>query len=504
MTGQPSVGVIPVNGSTVKMQSDKFITDNFIFNTEKNNFKYLASNTLYSDKDTLYPLLNTATPILNPSTGIYESSFIYDNTLGNKYLYLVWDYTDFFEFDLCYNLNNSLLACDCNECPDCISGTEVTIGTQLWTGCNLDVTTYRDGTTIPQVTDPTAWAALTTGAWCYYDNDSANGPTYGKLYNWYAVNDPRGLAPVGYHVPTDSEWTVLTDYLGGTLVAGGKMKEAGLCHWAEPNTDATNESLFTGLAGGYRDAFGTFSSIGIDGYLWSSSDFSTTNALYRYITSFTGSALANSTYKQASLAVRLIKDETCIVGFSTTNLNVTTYNDSTPLVDGSALSNAAWAALTEGAWCYPDGNMANAATYGRIYNWYAAAGIYDAASLADPALRKNIAPVGSHVPSIAEWDAAITCLGGVSVAAGKLKEAGFTHWLSPNTGATNSSGFTGLPGGIRFSSGFNGLGTQGNFYAKDKPDPTHARYYGLFNTGAGIGTNNNPEYIGCSIRTKID
>jgi hypothetical protein len=115
MTGQPSIGVIPVNGSTVKMQYNKLFTDDFLFNPSRHGFKYLASNTLYSDtdKDILYPLLNTCTPILNPSTGIYESSFVYDNSLGNQYLYLVWDYTDSFEIELCYDDISISNACDC-------------------------------------------------------------------------------------------------------------------------------------------------------------------------------------------------------------------------------------------------------------------------------------------------------------------------------------------------------------------------------------------------------
>jgi uncharacterized protein (TIGR02145 family) len=80
---------------------------------------------------------------------------------------------------------------------------------------NLDVVTYRNGDIIPQVTDPSLWSSLTTGAWCYYNNDANNGGIYGKLYNWYAVNDPRGLAPEGWHVPTDEEWETLTNKLGG-------------------------------------------------------------------------------------------------------------------------------------------------------------------------------------------------------------------------------------------------------------------------------------------------
>ena len=114
ITGQPSVGVIPFDGSTIKMQSNRLSGDDFIFDETRYSFKYLVSNTLYSelDKDVLYPLLNMATPILNPSTGVYESSFIY-NGLGN-YLYLVWDYIDSFDIDLCYDLSSSEIACNCN------------------------------------------------------------------------------------------------------------------------------------------------------------------------------------------------------------------------------------------------------------------------------------------------------------------------------------------------------------------------------------------------------
>ena len=107
----------------------------------------------------------------------------------------------------------------------------IQICNQIWMQKNLAVDHYRNGDPIPQVTDPTEWASLTTGAWCYYNNDPANGSIYGKLYNWFAVNDPRGLAPTGWHIPTDdrdiptsSEWQLLSDCLGGNEIAGGKMK----------------------------------------------------------------------------------------------------------------------------------------------------------------------------------------------------------------------------------------------------------------------------------------
>lgn len=135
----------------------------------------------------------------------------------------------------------------------------ITIGTQIWQNKNLDVTSYRDGTPIPQVTDPTQWENLTTGAWCYFNNDTSNGVKYGKLYNWYAVagihdNNPntpyKVLAPIGWHIPSDDEWTSLTNYLGGENISGGKLKESGTTHWTNPNTGATNSSGFSGLPGG--------------------------------------------------------------------------------------------------------------------------------------------------------------------------------------------------------------------------------------------------------------
>ena len=117
---------------------------------------------------------------------------------------------------------------DCDGLIDenCIPS--ITICNQVWMLKNLDVSTYRNGDPIPQVTDPTTWVGLTTGAWCYYNNDPANGAIYGKLYNWYAVNDPRGLAPTGWHVPSDAEWTELStclDAISPTGNVGGKMKE---------------------------------------------------------------------------------------------------------------------------------------------------------------------------------------------------------------------------------------------------------------------------------------
>ena len=150
------------------------------------------------------------------------------------------------------------------------------IGNQTWTQQNLSVSKYRNGDIIPQVTDPAQWVGLTTGAWCWYDNDSVNYSAYGKLYNWYAIKDSRGIAPNGWHIPDGLEWDNLALFVAnGNENAGGHLKEVGTNHWAKPNTDATNSSGFNGLPGGYRanqDASGTFRGIGNDGWFFYDAD----------------------------------------------------------------------------------------------------------------------------------------------------------------------------------------------------------------------------------------
>ena len=184
--------------------------------------------------------------------------------------------------------------------------TSVLIGTQQWMQQNLEVVTYRDGTVIPQVTDATAWAGLTTGAWCYYGNDPSSG--YGKLYNWYAVNDPRGLAPQGWHIPTDAEWTTLSTLLGGTSVAGGKMKTTGITRWNSPNTSATNDSGFAGLPGGYRGASGTFYGVGNYGGWWSATGSNSTYAWGRSLYYDYGTLDRYDYYKRSGFSVRCLRD----------------------------------------------------------------------------------------------------------------------------------------------------------------------------------------------------
>jgi uncharacterized protein (TIGR02145 family) len=165
----------------------------------------------------------------------------------------------------------------------------VTICSQTWMQKNLDVSTYRNGDPIPQVNNLKEWESLTTGAWCYYNFDAGNGKIYGKLYNWYAVNDPRGLAPVGWHVPTSDDLHALIDCLGGQpdgpqdgwIIVAGKLKatgtkEANTGLWFAPNTGATNSSKFTALPGGSlyfgENSFG-FYNMGTSASWWTADGF---------------------------------------------------------------------------------------------------------------------------------------------------------------------------------------------------------------------------------------
>ncbi len=186
----------------------------------------------------------------------------------------------------------------------------VTIGTQVWTVENLKVTKYRNGDPIPNVTDGSVWAALTTGAYYNIGNDSSFVSTYGRLYNWFAVTDSRNIAPAGWHVPTDAEWQTLINYLGGSFVAGGKMKEAGITHWNSPNAGATNVSGFSALPASYRNYDGNFYGIGGYAYFWSSSEKASNYAWSVFLYYDFSDARQFDNYERYGFSVRLVRDQT--------------------------------------------------------------------------------------------------------------------------------------------------------------------------------------------------
>jgi uncharacterized protein (TIGR02145 family) len=444
---------------------------------------------------------------------------------------------------------------------------QITIENQTWMGKNLDVDHYRNGDTIPQVTDSLAWSNLKTGAWCYYNNDPNNSAVYGKLYNWYAVHDPRGLAPVGWHIPSDAEWTRLTYNLGGESIAGGKLKSVTPNLWRSPNAGATNETGFNAQPGGYRYITGNFFYLGDYGFWWSSTSSSAAFALYRNMNYDDSKVDRSDVDKEVGFSVRCIKDlgsntpiihsisptsaaigdvitisgfafgssqETSCVSFNLVKLQPTDYiswsdyeikakvpigaatggvsvtvngvksesvdftltgatsgeyvtigsqvwmkknldvvryrnGDLIPQVNDSTQ----WANLKTGAWCYYSNKNAYGAISGRLYNWYA---------VNDP---RGLAPEGWHIASDAEWTTLSDFLGGEDVAGGKMKEVGVTHWQSPNKGATNESGFTGLPGGYRYENkSFNGYGVNGYWWCSTESDANiaNARYLSTYDS----------------------
>jgi uncharacterized protein (TIGR02145 family) len=189
----------------------------------------------------------------------------------------------------------------------------VYIGTQQWMAENLKTAKYSDGTFIPYITDNSQWVSQTegdAGGWCYYNNDAANNAKYGKLYNWYVVDgwNKKKVCPTGWHVPIRTEWAVLSDYLGGDDVAGGKMKEVGTTSWVSPNTSATNTSLFTALPGGYRDYTGSYGWIGYDGSWWSSSQMEQYKGDYHYLNASSGALAIYSDDIRAGFSVRCLRD----------------------------------------------------------------------------------------------------------------------------------------------------------------------------------------------------
>jgi uncharacterized protein (TIGR02145 family) len=189
------------------------------------------------------------------------------------------------------------------------------IGTQVWMTENLKTTHYRDGTPIPLVTGNSEWESLKTGAWCVYNNDTTHLAVYGRLYNWYAAAAEQGLCPAGWHIPTEAEWNILLNYLGGQNYAGGKMKEEGTSHWISPNTGANNKSGFTALPGGLRTGTGTWLTNGQHnlGYytgFWSYNPSDTPSAVIYSISlsTFESAASAGSHYKTVGFSIRCLKD----------------------------------------------------------------------------------------------------------------------------------------------------------------------------------------------------
>jgi len=185
------------------------------------------------------------------------------------------------------------------------------IGAQLWMTENLKTTRFADGSVIPnELGDCTVWTQLTTPSWCAYNNDPANETIYGKLYNGWTAADSRNACPTGWHVPELYEYISLTDYLGGSTVAGGKMKDQ--LGWNVPNVGASNSSGFTAVPGGVKCFSGTssgFSDLGFNSYWWSpSQEGATNNAAYISLSNISQEATLFSVSKKVVMSIRCVKD----------------------------------------------------------------------------------------------------------------------------------------------------------------------------------------------------
>ncbi|NQT27681.1 hypothetical protein HQ585_20160 [candidate division KSB1 bacterium] len=397
----------------------------------------------------------------------------------------------------------------------------VKIGNQVWMAENLKVTHYRNGDPIPNITDNSQWAKLTTGSYGAYNNKEMHAITYGYLYNGYAVKDRRNIAPKGWHVPTKDEWQILIDYLGGLYITGGKLKETGTAHWRSPNNGATNESGFSALPGGDRDfENGRSYSLGINAWFWSFTS-NRSNLSMQQLDVADSRIISSGTYDEHfGFSIRLVKDteqaskpvskhsygtlkdideniyKTVKIGnqvWMAENLRVAHYRngDQIPYV----VNNSEWFKLNSGAFCTYENSGGAENTYGHLYNWHV---VND---------NRNIAPMGWHVPDNNEWRELIKYLGSSDVAGGKLKTLGLTYWKAPNTDATNESGFSALPAGCRMREGnFDYRGGYTFFWSRTVYDDFNARYWFLgcnYSIIYGEGEYREKNY-GCSIRLVKD
>jgi uncharacterized protein (TIGR02145 family) len=459
----------------------------------------------------------------------------------------------------------------------------VEIGSQVWMAENLKTTRFNDNSIIPLVSDKIIWASLITPGYCWYNNDAANNKsTFGGLYNWYVIDtlttSYKNVCPLGWHVPSDNEWTVLTTFLGGESFAGSKMKETGINHWLNPNSGATNESGFTALPGGGRKYTGAYLKIDTSGLWWSS--VTPGYPVFRSINSANDNLSRDYAYREYGFSIRCLQDKlaeltttkvsalksttvnsggsitndggsritargvcwsishnptiedsktddgiwkgsftssvsglidgttyyvrayatngagtaygneltfftppivtdvegniytTVIIGTQTwmaENLKTTKYNDNTsiPLVT----DNTIWASLITPGYCWYNNDAANyKASYGALYNCYTL----------DPTgnIGKNVCPVGWHIPTYDEWTTMITFIDSYGYDGGYLKETGTIHWQAPNEGATNSTGFTALPGGSRYIDGnFKDIGILGCFWSPNDQSGASDRYF---------------------------
>jgi uncharacterized protein (TIGR02145 family) len=389
---------------------------------------------------------------------------------------------------------------------------DVKIGEQIWMSENLNVDKFRNGDPIPQAKTAEEWKkAGEEGkpAWCYYENNPKNGKKYGKLYNWFAVNDPRGLAPEGWSVATDVEFENLSDFLDGVYLSSKKMKSKK--DWnstTDPysnesrsiNNNGNNTSGFNGRPAGYISEKGEFFNLNYGSSWWTATEYSKYNkdaakkyqGKEAYYWNLNRELQGLKKDKKFGLSVRCVK-ENVILNISNNktsestieqkineikigeqiwmaeNLNVSTFRNGDPIPE--VKNKDEWEkAGNEGrpAWCYYHNKEENGKKYGKLYNWFA---------VNDPS---GLAPEGWHVATKDEWAKLYDYLGGKNVAETKMKSK--EGWIEnfydfKRTKGTNESLFNGMPGGVRLNSGvFYDLGKNSYWWTATKG--RQKAYYG--------------------------
>ena len=402
----------------------------------------------------------------------------------------------------------------------------VKIGNQLWMAENLNTDRFRNGDLIPEAKTNEEWAyavEFKEPAWCYYKNSSELGLKYGKLYNYYALTDPRGLAPMGWHVSLIKDWEILFYYLKLDINTGGKLKSK--TGWFR-NGNGTNQSGFSALPGGTRDLHGNFWDEGSDGYWWSD-DFldgkhidnrhfmlhHDNNSAGHYnwdirsgysVRCISGesmfSKLTPETTKQPQTLIS--KSESFIdernnkayrivkIGnqeWMAENLVATTFNNGDTIME--AKTNQQWYFAYDNkipAWCYYNNDSSNDKTCGKLYNWFA---------VNDP---RGLAPKDWHIPDDDEWEQAEIFLGGRDNAGIKLKSK--YGWYNVG-GGTNISGFNGMPGGCRWTHGeFRDFEKSGFWWSSSALRIDHAWGRGLSHYSTAVEKLYEEKGIGFSVR----
>lgn len=355
----------------------------------------------------------------------------------------------------------------------------VQIGKQFWTTENLNVTNFNNGDPIPEAKTNAEWIQASNNkqpAWCYYNNDPNNSKTFGKLYNWYAINDPRGIAPQGWNIPNDAEWKILIDYIGGRKIGGVRLK-------SEPS-NGSNSTHFNAQLGGWRLEDGKFATKGLNGYWWSSTSSRIGYASHNSVSfgsaeienynvnankglsvrcvkinnSFTNSITINSIPQNTTNT--LVKDNFNIpithvtIGkqiWMSSNLNVDKFSNGDIIPEAKTAKDWENALrMMKPAWCYYMNDPKNNAVYGKLYNYYA---IID---------KRGLAPNSWRIPKVSDWNILYNYLG-TSIAAQKLKSK--NGW-EKNGNGTNSSMFNASPGGCRINGGaFKDIGKFGYWWA---------------------------------------